>query len=102
VNRRTSAGWTPNYEANIDIPSPLPTTLFYATRRAQRQPTRPPATYALKRLRPQLCSDADKFTMGAKDLVHETAILARLDLCHIKLHGHAAGPLADAFASHGS
>ncbi|KAL7529781.1 hypothetical protein ACHAWF_003114 [Thalassiosira exigua] len=54
--------------------------------------------YALKCLRPQIRSDVDQFTIGAEDLVHETAILANLDHPNIiKLHGRASGSLMDAF-----
>lgn len=53
---------------------------------------------AMKCLRPQIRSDADQFTVGAEDLVHETAILANLSHRHIiKVHGRASGDLADAF-----
>ena len=54
--------------------------------------------FAMKCLRPQIRSDADQFTIGAEDLVHETAILANLDHRHIiKLHGRASGHLTNAF-----
>ncbi|KAL7536142.1 hypothetical protein ACHAWF_005373 [Thalassiosira exigua] len=54
--------------------------------------------YALKCLRPQIRSDVDQFTIGAEDLVHETAILANLDHPNIiKLHGRASGSLTNAF-----
>ncbi|KAL7545445.1 hypothetical protein ACHAWF_008792 [Thalassiosira exigua] len=65
--------------------------------------SRPPQTndgrrYALKCLRPQIRSDADQFTIGAEDLVHETAMLATLDHPNIiKLHGRASGCLTEAF-----
>ena len=53
---------------------------------------------AMKCLRPQIRSDATRFTIGAEDLVHETAILANLNHPNIiKLHGRASGRLADAF-----
>ena len=55
---------------------------------------------AIKCLRPQIRSDIDEFTIGAEDLVHETAMLA--SLCHpniIKLHGRASGNLANAFGT---
>jgi serine/threonine protein kinase len=53
---------------------------------------------AMKCLRPQIRSDAARFTIGAEDLVHETAILANLNHPNIiKLHGRATGHLADAF-----
>jgi len=52
----------------------------------------------MKCLRPQIRSDATRFTIGAEDLVHETAILANLNHPNIiKLHGRASGRLADAF-----
>ena len=55
-------------------------------------------TFAMKCLRPQIRSDVDQFTMGAEDLVHETAILANLNHRHIiKLHGRASGHLTNAF-----
>lgn len=54
--------------------------------------------FAMKCLRPQIRSDVDQFTIGAEDLVHETAILSTLDHPHIiKLHGRASGNLSDAF-----
>ena len=54
--------------------------------------------FAMKCLRPQIRSNADQFTIGAEDLVHETAILANLNHRHIiKLHGRASGQLTDAF-----
>jgi len=54
--------------------------------------------FAMKCLRPQIRSDAVQFTIGAEDLVHETAILANLNHCHIiKLYGRASGKLTDAF-----
>jgi len=54
--------------------------------------------FAMKCLRHQIRSDADRFTVGAKDLVHETAILANLNHRHIiKLHGRPHGNLVDAF-----
>lgn len=54
--------------------------------------------YALKCLRPQIRCDAEQFTIGAEDLVHETAMLANLDHKNIiKLYGRAAGDLTDAF-----
>lgn len=53
---------------------------------------------AMKCLRPHVRLDAEQFTMGAEDLVHETAILANLNHRHvIKLYGRAAGRLTDAF-----
>ena len=53
--------------------------------------------YAMKCLRPQIRSNADQFTIGAEDLVHETAILCNLDHINIiKVHGRASGSLADA------
>eukprot|EP00584_Thalassiosira_punctigera_P005634 CAMPEP_0172529348 /NCGR_PEP_ID=MMETSP1067-20121228/3449_1 /TAXON_ID=265564 ORGANISM="Thalassiosira punctigera, Strain Tpunct2005C2" /NCGR_SAMPLE_ID=MMETSP1067 /ASSEMBLY_ACC=CAM_ASM_000444 /LENGTH=602 /DNA_ID=CAMNT_0013313381 /DNA_START=157 /DNA_END=1965 /DNA_ORIENTATION=- len=56
------------------------------------------SVFALKCLRPGIRSDADQFTIGAEDLVHETAILATLDHPHIiKLYGRASGNLSDAF-----
>jgi len=56
------------------------------------------SSFALKCLRPGIRSDIDQFTIGAEDLVHETAILATLDHRHIiKLHGRASGNLTDAF-----
>eukprot|EP00585_Thalassiosira_rotula_P001794 CAMPEP_0196134482 /NCGR_PEP_ID=MMETSP0910-20130528/3376_1 /TAXON_ID=49265 /ORGANISM="Thalassiosira rotula, Strain GSO102" /LENGTH=552 /DNA_ID=CAMNT_0041394421 /DNA_START=327 /DNA_END=1985 /DNA_ORIENTATION=+ len=56
------------------------------------------SAFALKCLRPGIRSDIDQFTIGAEDLVHETAILATLDHRHIiKLHGRASGNLTDAF-----
>jgi len=54
--------------------------------------------FAMKRLRPNLRSDADQFIVGAEDLVHETAVLANLDHRHIiKVHGRASGHLTEAF-----
>ena len=54
--------------------------------------------FAMKCLRPQIRSDAEKFNIGAEDLVHETAILANVNHGHIiKLHGRASGNLTDAF-----
>eukprot|EP00581_Thalassiosira_minuscula_P004806 CAMPEP_0183737570 /NCGR_PEP_ID=MMETSP0737-20130205/52361_1 /TAXON_ID=385413 /ORGANISM="Thalassiosira miniscula, Strain CCMP1093" /LENGTH=643 /DNA_ID=CAMNT_0025971879 /DNA_START=78 /DNA_END=2009 /DNA_ORIENTATION=+ len=54
--------------------------------------------YAIKCLRPQIRSDANQFTIGAEDLVHETAILANLKHKNIiKLHGRASGHLTNAF-----
>lgn len=56
--------------------------------------------FAMKCLRPQIRFQADQFTIGAEDLVHETAILSNLDHQYIiKLHGRASGHLADAFLS---
>ena len=53
---------------------------------------------AMKCLRPQIRSDMTRFTIGAEDLVHETAILASLSHPNIiKLHGRASGHLAEAF-----
>jgi serine/threonine protein kinase len=53
---------------------------------------------AMKCLRPQIRSNASQFTIGAEDLVHETAILANLNHPNIiKLHGRANGHLEDAF-----
>lgn len=53
---------------------------------------------AMKCLRPKIRSDASRFTIGAEDLVHETAILANLNHRNIiKLHGRANGNLEDAF-----
>merc|ERR1719491_2477631 len=53
---------------------------------------------AMKCLRPQIRSDAHQFTIGAEDLVHETALLASLDHPNIiKVHGRASGSLSDAF-----
>mmetsp|Transcript_17522 Transcript_17522/g.37873 ORF Transcript_17522/g.37873 Transcript_17522/m.37873 type:complete len:549 (-) Transcript_17522:135-1781(-) len=61
-------------------------------------PGRPHSVYAMKCLRPQIRSDAEQFTIGAEDLVHETAVLSNLDHHHIiKLHGRASGHLTDAF-----
>ena len=52
----------------------------------------------MKCLRPQIRSDADQFTIGAEDLVHETAVLANVSHEHIiKLHGRASGRFTDAF-----
>ena len=67
--------------------------------------SRPPATVsdksivlAMKCLRPQIRSDIDQFTIGAEDLVHETAILANLSHPNIiKLHGRSSGNLTDSF-----
>jgi len=54
--------------------------------------------FAMKCLRPQIRSDADQFTIGSEDLVHETALLANLNHRHIiKVHGRASGHLTDAF-----
>mmetsp|Transcript_33183 Transcript_33183/g.69821 ORF Transcript_33183/g.69821 Transcript_33183/m.69821 type:complete len:549 (-) Transcript_33183:149-1795(-) len=54
--------------------------------------------FAMKCLQPRIRSDIDQFTIGAEDLVHETAILANLDHRHIiKLHGRATGRLTNAF-----
>jgi hypothetical protein len=56
------------------------------------------SAFALKCLRPGIRSDINQFTIGAEDLVHETAILATLDHRHIiKLHSCASGNLTDAF-----
>ena len=53
---------------------------------------------AMKCLRSDIRSDADQFTIGSEDLVHETAILANLDHKHIiKLHGRAPGQLTEVF-----
>lgn len=53
---------------------------------------------AMKCLRPQIRSDIDQFTIGAEDLVHETAILANLSHPNIiKLHGRSSGNLTDSF-----
>lgn len=53
---------------------------------------------AMKCLRPQIRSDPEQFTIGAEDLVHETAILANLNHRHIiKVHARASGNLTDAF-----
>ena len=53
---------------------------------------------AMKCLRPQIRSDMTQFTIGAEDLVHETAVLASLNHPNIiKLHGRASGNLAEAF-----
>jgi len=58
---------------------------------------------AMKCLRPKIRSNFDQFAIGAKDLVHETAILANLDHRHIiKLHGRAAGSITNAFALNSS
>jgi len=47
-------------------------------------------TYAMKCLRPQIRSNAEKRIIGVEDLVHETAMLAGLDHPHIiKVHGCA-------------
>eukprot|EP00578_Thalassiosira_sp_NH16_P026861 CAMPEP_0181097588 /NCGR_PEP_ID=MMETSP1071-20121207/11650_1 /TAXON_ID=35127 /ORGANISM="Thalassiosira sp., Strain NH16" /LENGTH=282 /DNA_ID=CAMNT_0023180081 /DNA_START=126 /DNA_END=974 /DNA_ORIENTATION=+ len=52
----------------------------------------------MKCLRPQIRSDPDEFTIGAEDLVHETAILANLHHPNIiKLHSRASGNLKNAF-----
>ena len=68
----------------------------------QRAKGRAGHTYAMKRLRRQVCADADLFTMGAEDLVHETALLAGLDHPHIiQLRGRAAGSVAATFATRG-
>lgn len=56
--------------------------------------------FAMKCLRPQIRVNEDQFTVGAEDLVHETAILANISHRHIiKLHGRAPGQLANAFVS---
>ena len=53
---------------------------------------------AMKCLRPQIRSDVDQFTIGAEDLVHETAILANLSHPNIiKLYGRSSGSLTNAF-----
>lgn len=57
--------------------------------------------FAMKCLRPDIRSDADQFTIGSEDLVHETAILANLNHKHvIKLHGRALGQLTEVFLKH--
>lgn len=57
---------------------------------------------AMKSLRPQIRTDEEQFTIGAEDLIHETAILANLDHRNIiKLHGRASGPLTEAFLNEG-
>jgi len=54
--------------------------------------------FAMKCLRPDIRADADQFTIGSEDLVHETAILANLDHKHIiKVHGRAPGQLTEVF-----
>jgi len=58
----------------------------------------PPRSVAMKCLRPQVQSNAEQFTMGAEDLVHETAILANLSHRHVvKIYGRAEGRLTDVF-----
>mmetsp|Transcript_48697 Transcript_48697/g.103553 ORF Transcript_48697/g.103553 Transcript_48697/m.103553 type:complete len:482 (+) Transcript_48697:132-1577(+) len=58
--------------------------------------------FAMKSLRSQLRDDDDQFTIGAEDIVHETAILANLNHRHIiKLHGRASGHLTEAFVNEG-
>ncbi|EJK46309.1 hypothetical protein THAOC_35025, partial [Thalassiosira oceanica] len=53
---------------------------------------------AMKCLSPQIRSDSEQFTVGAEDLVHETALLASLDHPSIiKLHARASGSLRDSF-----
>jgi len=54
--------------------------------------------FAMKILMPQLRSDADQFTIGSEDLVHETAILANINHKHIiELHGRSPGQLTEVF-----
>lgn len=54
--------------------------------------------FAMKCLRPQIRSNAEQFSIGAEDLVHETAMLASLDHPNIiKVYGRAAGNLENAF-----
>lgn len=68
-------------------------TLSRPSRQIENRPI-----YAMKCLRPGIRSDADQFTIGAEDLVHETAILCNLDHDNIiKVHGRASGNLTDAF-----
>lgn len=56
----------------------------------------------MKCLRPQIRSDPDHFSIGAGDLVQETAILAILDHPNIiKLHGRASGNLTNEFMNDG-
>ena len=70
-----------------------PTNLSRPVERSDRR-----LVLAMKCLRPQIRSDMTRFTIGAEDLVHETAILASLDHPNIiKLHGRASGHLAEAF-----
>ena len=58
---------------------------------------------AMKCLRPKIRSDIDQFTIGAEDLVHETAILANLSHPNIiKLHGRSSGNLTDSFKTNDS
>ena len=54
--------------------------------------------FAMKCLQPQIRSNAEKFIIGAEDLVHETVMLASLDHPNIiKVYGRAAGALSDSF-----
>ena len=68
---------------------------FHLQRRTTQTTRKIQATYAMKCLRPQMRSDAEQFLVGVEDLVHETAMLARLNhgsLSHpniIRLHGRA-------------
>jgi len=53
---------------------------------------------AMKCLRPQIRSNAEKFIVGVEDLVRETAILASLEHPNIiKLHGRAGGNISDGY-----
>ena len=70
---------------------------FYTVKKTTRSDERR-VIYAMKCLRPTARSDFEHFTIGAEDLVHETAMLASLDHPNIvKLHGRAAGNLSNAF-----
>lgn len=54
--------------------------------------------FAMKCLKPGVRADEEQFTIGAEDLVHETAILANMNHPNIiKLYGRALGQLTDAF-----